>query len=132
MGTNLAERRFRDYWERTSEHGNANEWVRFRAVLDFMQAEEPLRQAHIPKGYPKRIVEKFGDGKWHSLPVIAKHLDADEDEVERSLASMVKDGRGNATTEIKKVGTVKHYRFFRDHKRPSASVISARTSRRQP
>src|SRR5215831_8759154 len=39
-----------------------------------------------------------------------------QDEVERSLASMVKDGRGNATTEIKKVGTVKRYRFFRDHK----------------
>jgi hypothetical protein len=38
MGANLAERRFREYWDRTAEAGNTNERVRFKAVLDLIQA----------------------------------------------------------------------------------------------
>ena len=110
----LTEGKFRKYWERTDQHGT-NERLRFRAVLELMQDETTLARSTIPKGFPKRIVANYADHKWHSLPVIAKHLDADEDEVERSLAGMVKDGRGDAKTEIKKVGGVKHYRFFRTH-----------------
>lgn len=122
VGEKLTERRFREYWERTTS--SPNERIRFRAVLDLMEADEPVRQRHIPKGHPKRIVEKFGDTKWHSLPVIAKFLESDEEEVERSLAGMVKDGRGNATTETKRVGTVKHYRFFRNERMISSVELT--------
>ena len=90
---NLTERRFQGYWERTAEHGNANERIRFQAVLDLAQAEEPLRLAHIPKGFPKRIVEKFADRKWHALPAIAAHLNAPEIEVERSHDRVPSPGR---------------------------------------
>jgi hypothetical protein len=124
----FTERRFRSYWERTAEHGSSNERIRFKAVLDLMAAEEPMRVAHIPKGYPKRIVEKFADSKWHSLSVIAKHLDAPEEEVERSLATMVKDGRGNAKTETKKVGTVKHYKFYRNERMISSHELTDKLS----
>src|SRR5262249_19115110 len=89
------------------------------ALCDLSEAIDRVID-ETPKGHPKRIVEKFGDTKWHSLPVIAKHLDAPADEVERSLAGMVKDGRGDAKTETKKVGTVKHYRFYKNERMVSS------------
>jgi hypothetical protein len=125
MVENLTERRFRDYWDRTAEHGSGNERMRFKAVLDLMQSETMLSRPHVNTGYPKKIVAKFADSKWHSLPVIAKHLDApDEDEVARSLAGMVKHGWGSATTETKTVGTVKHFRFFKNDKMISSSELT--------
>lgn len=43
LGKNSPKGRFRAfYWDRTSEHGSANERVRFKAVLDLLQGEEPL------------------------------------------------------------------------------------------
>jgi hypothetical protein len=124
IGPNLTEGRFRGYWGRTAEYGSANERIRFAAVLKLIEAEEALRQAHTPKGYPKKIVEEFGDTKWHSLPVIAKHVEGPEEDVERSLASMVKDGRGNAKTEMKTVGTVKYYRFFKNTRMISSTELT--------
>lgn len=121
--TNLTERRFRAYWERTAEHGTGNERIRFRATLELIEAEEPLRQAHKNTGHPKKIVERFGDKKWHALPTIAKALEAAEDEVERSLYGMVKDGRGGAKTEIKTVSGVKHYRIFRNSRMVSSDEL---------
>ena len=109
---NLNEGRFREFWVRTE----GDERARFREVVKLMQSETTLARSTIPKGHPKKIVAKFADSKWHSLPVIAKFLDAPEDEVEKSLAGMVKDGRGNAKTETKKVGTVKQYRFFKNER----------------
>jgi hypothetical protein len=81
-------------------------------------------KSHANKGYPRPIVEKFGDGKWHSLPVIAKHLNAPESEVEASLGGMLKHGWGDAKTEIKKVGTVKHYRFFKNERMISSTELT--------
>lgn len=121
--TNLTEGRFRAYWDRTADDESSNERLRFRAVLELMQAEISLSKSTVPKGHPKKIVEHFADHKWHSLPVIAKYLEADSDEAERSLAGMVKDGRGNAKTEIKTVGTVKHYRFFRNARMVSSTEL---------
>jgi hypothetical protein len=124
---NLTERRFRAFWDRTTDYGSSNERIRFRAALELLEADEPLRQArkiHIPKGHPKKIVEKFADTKWHSLPVIAKHLDAPEDEVDRSLAGMVKDGRGGARSEMKTVGKIKHYRFYKNERMISSNELT--------
>jgi hypothetical protein len=103
----LTEGKFRQYWDRTDKCGG-NERQRFAEVLTLMRSG----QVHTPYGYPKRIVEQFGDGKWHSLPDIAEFLEADKDEVKNSLAGMVKDGRGKATTEIRKHGTTWQYRIF--------------------
>ena len=89
-----------------------------------MQAETVLGKSTIPRGYPKRIVEKFSDGKWHSLPVIAKHLDAKETEAEGSLAGMIKHGWGNAKTEVKTVGVVKHYRFYKKERMISSHELA--------
>jgi hypothetical protein len=123
VGQSLSERRFREYWERTAEYSNANERLRFRALLNLMQAETGLSRSTAPKGYPKKIIAEFCNGKWHALPVIAKYLGAPDDEVMRSLGGMVKDGRGGATTEIKTVGVVKHYRFFRHSKTISSAEL---------
>ena len=59
IGLNLAERQFRSYWERTSEVGNTNERIRFKVVLDLMQAEATFARPHTPKGHPKKIIERF-------------------------------------------------------------------------
>jgi len=119
--SNLSEGRFRSYWERTAEAGH--ERHRFRAVLELMRAELTLSRPHTPKGFPKKIVEQFADHKWHALPVIVKHLEADEDEVEASLAGMVKHGWGGAKTETKRVGTVKHYRIFKNARMVSSTEL---------
>jgi hypothetical protein len=41
IGEKLTEGRFRSYWDRTAEHGKSNERIRFKAVLDLIQAEGP-------------------------------------------------------------------------------------------
>lgn len=117
----LTEGRFRNYWDQTSQIDD--ERLRFRAVAKLIQADMTLSRSTVPKGHPKKIVEQFADHKWHALPVIAKHLDADEDEVERSLAGMVKDGRGGAKTEVKTVGRVKHFRFFKNSRMVSSTEL---------
>jgi hypothetical protein len=123
-GLNLTERRFRDYWDRTAEHGSGNERIRFAAIMKLIEGEEPLRMAHTPKGYPKKIVAEFGDTKWHSLPIIAKHLDASEDEIEPSLLAMKKHGWGGASTEMKTVGTIKYFRFFKNARMVSSTELT--------
>lgn len=120
LPNNLTEGRFRSFWVRTE----GDERRRFREIAKLMQAETSLSKSTVPKGHPKKIIEKFADAKWHSLPVIAKHLDAKDDEAERSLAGMVKDGRGNAKTEIKTVGGIKHYRFFKNARMVSSTELS--------
>ena len=117
----LTEYRFRtEYWEKTA----GDERERFREITKRIQADVTLSRSHTPKGHPKRIVDKFADTKWHPLPIIAKHLDAVEDEVERSLAGMVKDGRGGAKTEVKTVGKIKHYRFFKNARMVSSTELT--------
>jgi hypothetical protein len=67
VGLNLTEWRFRSYWDRTAEHGNANERVRFRArrlasmsggyrecALDFEAYGATLRQARSGPAGPER------------------------------------------------------------------------------
>src|SRR5262245_16027833 len=41
------------------------------ALCDIAEAIDRVMESETPKGHPKRIVEKFADAKWHSLPVIA-------------------------------------------------------------
>jgi hypothetical protein len=48
-GVKLTERHFREYWERSAEYGSANERLRFKAVLDLMQADLMLSRSTVPK-----------------------------------------------------------------------------------
>ena len=51
------------------------------------------------------IVERFGDGKWHSQATIAKALDTTEDHVATTLETMRKMQTYGARSERKRVGT---------------------------
>jgi hypothetical protein len=73
---NLTERRFREYWAKTE---GGNERQRFIAIQKLIAADLALRAANRPK-IGKPLIEKFGDGKWHSLKVMAEALGVDEDE----------------------------------------------------
>jgi hypothetical protein len=136
IGVNLAEGRFRGFWDRTAHLDH--ERLRFAEVRKMIEidaaaeADEKADEADeadgpraSPRGYPKAIVEKFADGKWHSLPVIAKHLDASDKEAKAALAHMVKAkrGQGDARTETKRVGTVEHYRLFRNTRLISSAEL---------
>lgn len=73
---NLPERRFRSYWERTQ---GTNERQRFIQVSRLMEEDVQPKQSEpgtrAPKGaIAKRIIERFGDGKWHTEEAISYPL----------------------------------------------------------
>jgi hypothetical protein len=92
--------------------------------LDFVRDFRP--HPNTAKGYPKRIAAQFGDGKWYALAEIAAYLEAPMDEVERSLATMVKDGRGGTVTEKRKVGLVKEFKILRNARLVNSAELTAK------
>ena len=121
---NLTERRFRSYWQQTDK-SDTNERARFVAVMRLMQDDTMLlrkRRSQIGR----RIVEKFGDGKWHSLAVIAKGVEASEEHAVDTLRGMMQATRGSygAQCERKQVGTSFSYRIFRKEHTVSSNELA--------
>ena len=91
LPSNLTERRFRSYWERTS---GGNDRQRFDAVIKLMVAETQL-VSPINKPIWRDIVDKFGDGKWYGVNEISEALQTSADHISNSLNTM----EGNTKTE---------------------------------
>ena len=124
IGINLTEGRFRDYWARTGEFSGPNERIRFRAVLEKMEAEVALTAPRRPK-IGNAIKENFADGKWHSLAVIANKLDADEAHVRETLDGISKNQTYGCKAEKKRVGKdgVSYRIFKQDRAVPSGELL---------
>jgi hypothetical protein len=117
---NLTEGRFRSFWERTE----GDERQRFREVINLMRAEVSLRRNNRPS-IGKALVKRYGDGKWHSVPVMARALDTDEDHVAATLDTMkALRGTYGARSEKKTVGTELQYRLFKMNKTISSSELT--------
>lgn len=125
LPSNLTERRFRSYWERT-EKSEGNERARFLSVARLMQEDTVLRQKNRPKIGPM-IVEQFGDGKWHSLASIAGAIEAPEEHIVETLRTMeALRGTYGARCERKKVGTSSSYRIFRQTRMISSAELKTK------
>jgi transcriptional regulator with XRE-family HTH domain len=107
---NLTERRFRQFWEQTDASGSKEEF-RFRQIV------KALHGAHVTS--PRRpaigakIRERFADGKWHSLEVIAEKIEANIDHVRETLASISKNQNYGCKAEKKPSGKSTSYRIFK-------------------
>lgn len=119
---NLTEWRFRSYWARTS---GGNERQRFAAVEKLI--EEDVRVGASTAAKPqigKPLVEKFGDGQWHSVGTIAKRLEAPEHDVTSVLELMRSQGTYQSHCQRKQVGKEFRYRIVRGAgKRVDVSVL---------
>jgi hypothetical protein len=124
LPNNLTERRFRDFWERTE----GDERQRFREIISQMRAEVSLRRNNRPKIGPA-LVKRYGDGKWHSVPVMVRGIntegfESDEDHVASTLDTMkALRGTYGARSERKTVGTEVQYRIFKMDKTISLSEL---------
>lgn len=109
---NLTERRFRSYWEQTEK--NPNERIRFAAVMRLIEEDTRIGKSTAPKtAIGTAIVEQFADGKWHKLPTILAHVEAEAADVEAVLDGMLRKGTYSSHCERKQVGTSHAYRIVR-------------------
>jgi len=110
----LTERRFRSYWERTQ---GTNERQRFVKVLQLMsddaapKEDNPTQRA--PRGtIAKRIIERFGDGKWHAVEAIIEAIGAPARQVIGALQNMQHKGTLNAYCARRRAGNSHQYRIM--------------------
>lgn len=115
---NLTEGRFRNYWSRTE----GNERQRFIAVQKLIADDLALHAKKRPQ-IGKQIVEKFGDGKWYPLKIMAKALDVEEDHLFATLKQMRWSETYGAKCERKQVGNSHSYRIFRKEKQISSQEL---------
>jgi hypothetical protein len=88
---NLAERKFRSYWDQTNKSGG-NERAPFQQVLRLIEESPRVAEPPIKKGLGNAIVKGFADGKWHPLEKIAQAIDAPENEVKKTLDRRQSEG----------------------------------------
>jgi hypothetical protein len=84
--SNLSERRFRSYWERTDK-AEGNERKRFLEVQRLLQTETVVRSPRRD-GLGVKIVAEFGDNKWHKLETIAAHVEQPPESLIDLLSNM--------------------------------------------
>jgi hypothetical protein len=111
--TNLTERKFREYWDRTD---GGTERQRFGEVAKLMREELHLMSPRR-KLIGKQIIEKFADGKWHALETIATDIGEEVDHVASTLDTMKKLNTYGCTCEIRQYGTSTQHRIF-PHEKP--------------
>src|SRR5262249_24824395 len=112
LPNNLSERRFRDYWSRTS---GSNERQRFDAVLKLMTNETKLARKPRKTIWPD-IVQRFGDGRWHSASEMADAVGTFVERISDTLETM--EYRTNspyhgARCEKKLHGNEQQFRIYR-------------------
>jgi hypothetical protein len=112
--SNLSERKFRSYWERTDKE-ESNERIRFRAVLDLIHEETRLGQSTAPKfAVGRALVEKFADGKWHARETIGKAFpETPPTDIDAVLYHMHAKGTYGCRLEKRKNGRSFDVRIFR-------------------
>jgi hypothetical protein len=112
LPNNFTERRFRDYWSRTS---GSNERQRFDAVLKLMTAETKLARKPRKTIWPD-IVQRFGDGKWRSASEMADAVGTSVERINDTLETMqyrTNAPYDGARCEKKLQGNEQHFRIYR-------------------
>ena len=121
--TNLTERKFHGYWDRTDKCGG-NERQRFGEVAKLMRDElnliAPKRAAIVAQ-----IKEKFADGKWHILTAMAAEIEVEATNILDVIERMKwKGGYSGCKAETRKYGTTHQCRIFcQGHKTISAPEL---------
>jgi predicted transcriptional regulator len=69
------------------------------------------------------IVERFGNGRWHSLGSIAQAMNTSKDHVYNALKNMTIYGTHGAKSERKQVGATYSYRIFKQEKMISSREL---------
>jgi hypothetical protein len=120
---NLTERRFRSYWLRTDPK-ETSEHIRFQAVLKLMRSES-IATARRPS-IGGSIKERFADGKWRRLSIIAEKIGADEQHVLDTINGMSKNGYFGCKVERKRVGASTEFRIFKQEKNVSVEELTTK------
>jgi len=126
-GSNLSERAFRGFWEKTDSN-TGNERMRFREIERLITQDKQDRAERKDLGpINKAIRENFMDGRWHAVPMIAAKLEQPVEEVERSLASMLRQGK-DAKFQVtsRRRGRGYEYRLFSRDKTISSHEVRER------
>jgi hypothetical protein len=105
----LGDRRFHGYWDRTDT--GASEEARFSAIFNTMRGELTVARPRRPK-IGKKVIEKFGDGKWYRAAEIVDYIGAPDDQVVAMLELMRKNSTYNTKCEKKVIGGLLHYRMY--------------------
>jgi len=122
---NLTERKFRGYYERTTEE---KEDLRFADVLKLMEEESYLEL--VPKGrrdpeVSELILDQFADGKWHYLETIVKGVGKPEEAVKTRLRFMRERGTKGVFCESRKAGRSTQYRIVKGRANPKRIIVDA-------
>lgn len=88
QSSTCSEGRFRALWARTDK--TATEAARFAAVEELLQ-EDTTDNPSI-KGFGKKMIAQFADGKWHRLPEIAEAMKVDIALIQPVLDRIVSTG----------------------------------------
>lgn len=109
---NLSEGRFRAYWERTDKH-EMNERIRFATVQRLMAADIGVRRSPRTQIRPA-IIERFGDGEWHSCQDMAAAVaEGDEEHVISVMSSFMDRSALKFSAERRRAGKSFEYRLIR-------------------
>jgi len=124
LPANLSERKFRALWEKTDPTAAKDEF-RFRAVLKALQSEATMAPRRPPIG--TEIVEKFADGKWHSVQAIVNKVEQEFEHVRNTLEGMTKNQTYGVKTEKRTPGLktlpTSQFRIFKPDKMISSSEL---------
>ena len=92
MIAKLTEWKFRSYWARTGDD-ETKEAIRFAKVVRLMEEEITLRKNAPKEPIRPRLIEKFGDTRWHKLETIVKALGEGEPYVKDALDKLYRGER---------------------------------------
>lgn len=122
-GVNITERRFREYWARTVKSSEHERFTEVEALIA-IAAELPARRPQRDKKIGKAIVDKFGDGKWHSIETIAHQSDVSVEVATATIENIIRHKTFNATAVRKRVGKTPHYQIFRQKKTVTSTELT--------
>jgi hypothetical protein len=99
-----------------------------------MRIEQQAFRGRAVSGYRRRpsigrfLLERFGDGEWHSLEEMTQHTEGaiDANHVADVLRIMKQYNSFGATSERKRVGTSWHYRIFKPAKMVSVEELTTK------
>jgi len=112
---NLTEGRFRRYFEQTDK--KAKEQIRFASVMSAMESDFVVSGGRWDLEISKRLLEKYADGKWHSVETMSKGINADPHELRVRLKNMQQYGSGGVFCESRKAGKGRQFRIVKGGKK---------------
>jgi len=128
LPTNLSERRFRGFWEQTNKADNDRK--RYLEVIGAITAGTG-KLIGMPAGTDlklgRKVVEAFGDGKWHDAEAIADHFpDETIERIDGVLDRMKRLGTFGVKAEERKHGRAMQYRIYHADKTVNVAELKSK------